>query len=73
MIGVAGMISIFLQSGIATSVNLRCYIFLHPTSSGFVSLRLPDMQLQMSWRMSEVTELLGSAEGDHDNTDFSNA
>lgn len=56
---------VYGKSGIATSVNLRCYIFLHPTSSGFVSLRLPDMQLQMSWRMSEVTELLGSAEDEH--------
>ena len=44
-------------------MDLRCYLLLLPTSTGSVSLSLPDMQLAQSWSIADVAELLGATEG----------
>lgn len=51
-------LTILLQPALASSLDLRCFLLLLPTRTGTVVLELPDLQLERTWKVSELTDAL---------------
>ena len=53
----------FTQVALAMSLNLRCFLLLLPREDGKVHLSLPDLQLKVTWTMTEIALILSLKEG----------
>lgn len=53
-------LTVLFQPALASGLDLRCFLLLLPTHTGTVVLELPDLQLERTWKVSELSDALST-------------